>query len=213
MKLQELSAVTGVTVASIKYYLREGVLHPGAKKNATTAVYDDTHRARLDLIQALRQIVGAPVGEIRRLTALIDTPAPAIDIMSAAQALGAGAQPPGEEPPDAARELVGELMSQQGWPDRPSAARRAVESLVAEMAGDGYLPSAAYLGELTRIIDELSALDLQATDVPTAKGQPGDLDRLALRVAVGTWRHSRLLVAMLQLGHTSHSLRQLRPGD
>jgi DNA-binding transcriptional MerR regulator len=65
VKLQALSAATGVTVPSIKYYLREGLVHPGVKKNATTAVYDDTHRARLDLIQALRQIVGTPVGEIR----------------------------------------------------------------------------------------------------------------------------------------------------
>lgn len=76
MNLQALSAATGVTVPSIKYCLREGLLHPGVKKNATTAVYDDTHRARLDLIQALRQIVGTPVGEIRRLTTLIDAPRP-----------------------------------------------------------------------------------------------------------------------------------------
>ena len=212
MKLQALSAATGVTVPSIKYYLREGLLHPGVKKNATTAVYDDTHRARLDLIQALRQIVGTPVGEIRRLTTLIDAPAPVIDIMSAAQALGAAAVFPGDddEPGQPAQELVAHLLRDRGWPDRASAARRGVEKLLTEMAAEGYLPAVDYLEDLTRIIDELSAL-LGTTVPPSAGDGPGDLDRLAMRVAVGTYRHSRLLVALLQLGHASHSIRRYDP--
>lgn len=142
MNLQALSAATGVTVPSIKYYLREGLLHPGVKKNATTAVYDDTYRARLDLIQALRQIVGTPVGEIRRLTTLIDAPAPVIYIMSAAQALGAAAVFPGDddEPGQPAQELVAHLLRDRGWPDRASAARRGVEKLLTEMAAGATCP-------------------------------------------------------------------------
>lgn len=213
MNLQALSAATGVTVPSIKYCLREGLLHPGVKKNATTAVYDDTHRARLDLIQALRQIVGTPVGEIRRLTTLIDAPVPVIDIMSAAQALGAAAVFPGDddETGQPAQELVAHLLRDRGWPDRASAARRGVEKLLTEMAAEGYLPAVDYLEDLTRIIDELSALDLGTTVPPGAGDGPGDLDRLAMRVAVGTYRHSRLLVALLQLGHASHSIRRYDP--
>lgn len=75
----------------------------------------------------------------------------------------------------------------------------------------GYLPAVDYLEDLTRIIDELSALDLGTTVPPGAGDGPGDLDRLAMRVAVGTYRHSRLLVALLQLGHASHSIRRYDP--
>lgn len=168
MKLSELSATTGVSTASIKFYLREGLLHPGHKKNATTAVYDESHCARLDL-------------------------------MSTAQALGAGALIPDGDAQvgESERALVRHLLDTRAWPDRDSEARRGVEKLLAQMAEDNYLPSTDYLEQLTRIIDELSALDLTVTVTPDAGDGPGALDSLALRVAVGTYRHSRLLVALL----------------
>lgn len=54
MKLGELAAATDTSTATIKYYIREGLLPPGAKKNQTTSVYGPAHRERLELISALR---------------------------------------------------------------------------------------------------------------------------------------------------------------
>ncbi len=42
MKLQELAARSETPVTTIKYYLRERLLDPGVKRNATTASYDQT---------------------------------------------------------------------------------------------------------------------------------------------------------------------------
>lgn len=43
MRLAELSERSGVSTATIKYYLREGLLAPGRQINATTAEYDEEH--------------------------------------------------------------------------------------------------------------------------------------------------------------------------
>ena len=45
MQISGLSARTGVSIASLKYYLREGLLMPGAPTSATRAEYDEGHVA------------------------------------------------------------------------------------------------------------------------------------------------------------------------
>ena len=53
MRISELSARTGVTVATIKYYLREGLLPEGVRSSPTQATYDESHVERLRVIRAL----------------------------------------------------------------------------------------------------------------------------------------------------------------
>jgi DNA-binding transcriptional MerR regulator len=67
MKVSELSRVTGVSVPTIKYYLREGLLPGGAPTGPNQARYDESHVRRLALIRALREIGGlsiATIGEV-----------------------------------------------------------------------------------------------------------------------------------------------------
>src|SRR6478752_3439492 len=49
MQLKELSERTGVSPASIKFYLREGLLPAGRPVHATRAEYSDQHVSRLEL--------------------------------------------------------------------------------------------------------------------------------------------------------------------
>ncbi len=53
MRISELAARTGVPLATVKYYLREGLLMPGHATSATQAQYDDSHVRRLGLVRAL----------------------------------------------------------------------------------------------------------------------------------------------------------------
>ena len=46
MRISQLSAQTGIPVATIKFYLRENLLHDGARTSATQAQYDESHVAR-----------------------------------------------------------------------------------------------------------------------------------------------------------------------
>ncbi len=65
MRMSGLSAATGVPVATIKYYLREGLLHQGERTGATQALYDESHVARLRLIRALLTVGGLTVAAVR----------------------------------------------------------------------------------------------------------------------------------------------------
>ena len=49
MRISELAAVTGVTIPTIKFYLREGLLPSGVARAANQADYDETHVRRLRL--------------------------------------------------------------------------------------------------------------------------------------------------------------------
>ena len=55
MLLNELAEASGVSVASIKYYRREGILPPGERITTTRADYGQRHLERLRLVGVLRE--------------------------------------------------------------------------------------------------------------------------------------------------------------
>jgi DNA-binding transcriptional MerR regulator len=74
MKMTELSRRSGTSIASVKYYLREGLLPPGAATGRTQAEYGEGHLRRLRLIRALLDIGGLSVAAARDVFAAIDNP-------------------------------------------------------------------------------------------------------------------------------------------
>jgi DNA-binding transcriptional MerR regulator len=58
MWMAELAARSGLSVATIKFYLREGLLPPGEATGATRSRYDESHVRRLRLIRALTEVAG-----------------------------------------------------------------------------------------------------------------------------------------------------------
>jgi DNA-binding transcriptional MerR regulator len=73
MRVSELVERSGVPLATIKYYLREGVLMPGEPTSATQSRYGEQHLRRLALIKALAG-AGLPIHKIRAVAALVDEP-------------------------------------------------------------------------------------------------------------------------------------------
>ena len=69
MKISELSERSGVTIASIKYYIREGLIPAGDATAPNQAHYGDRHLADLALIRALRDRARLPIAAIRRVMA------------------------------------------------------------------------------------------------------------------------------------------------
>jgi len=74
MRISELSSQTGVPVATIKFYLRENLLQPGARTAATQAQYDDSHVVRLRLIRALLGPGGLSVAAAHRVIRAVEEP-------------------------------------------------------------------------------------------------------------------------------------------
>ncbi len=74
MRISELSERAGVPVATVKYYLREGLLGPGEVLNARESSYGEGHLSRLRLIRGLVHVLGASISQVRQVLAIIDTP-------------------------------------------------------------------------------------------------------------------------------------------
>ncbi len=72
MKVAELSATSGATVATLKYYLREGLLHPGHATAVNQAEYDDTHVRRVRLIRALQELGKLGLADVALVLAAVD---------------------------------------------------------------------------------------------------------------------------------------------
>ncbi|MGP9693368.1 MerR family transcriptional regulator [Brachybacterium sp. AOP25-B2-12] len=74
MRISDLSRAADVPVATIKYYLREGLLPAGRHLSRTQSDYDGTHVERLRLIRALAEVGGLGIARIGRILEAIDTP-------------------------------------------------------------------------------------------------------------------------------------------
>jgi DNA-binding transcriptional MerR regulator len=74
MRISELSRVSDVPVATIKFYLREGLLPAGARTSPNQAQYDDAHLQRLRLIRALIGVGGLSLAAARDVLRQIDEP-------------------------------------------------------------------------------------------------------------------------------------------
>jgi DNA-binding transcriptional MerR regulator len=201
MRLQELSDVTGMPIASIKYYVREGIIPAGRLVTATRADYDDGHARRIRTIQTLRSVNGFSVEQIRAIVQLIDGNASRVEIMKALQreVQGLGDPVPGRtEEGDAVVRL-------RGWPDVPTAARGALDDHLEEMARLGVpLPDEA-LEVYARAVDLIAHVD-----VGDAASAP-DLDTLVTKAAAGMHMHSQLVLRLLALAQASRSIALYGP--
>ncbi len=74
MRISALSSAAGVPVATIKFYLREGLLAPGTATAQTQARYDDSHVERLRLIRALVEAAGLSLTQVRDVVDHLDHP-------------------------------------------------------------------------------------------------------------------------------------------
>ena len=74
MRMSELSIVAGMPVATIKYYLREGLVPAGTSITATSSSYDGGHVERLQLIRALVDCAGLSIAQVRRVAQTLDNP-------------------------------------------------------------------------------------------------------------------------------------------
>jgi DNA-binding transcriptional MerR regulator len=74
LSISELADLSGCSVATIKYYLREGLLHPGVKVNARRTAFDETHLARLRLVRGLIHVVGVTIEQAGTILGLVADP-------------------------------------------------------------------------------------------------------------------------------------------
>ncbi|MGX5187337.1 MerR family transcriptional regulator [Streptomyces avermitilis] len=164
MRMSELSRRSGVSVTTIKYYLREGLLPAGRRLSATQAEYDDDHLRRLRLIRALTGVRGLPVSAARDvLGALAEHAGDTHSLLGLTLGSIRLAEEPADDSPESAE--VDALIEELGWDVHKSAPARAalaetltsLRTLGAPLDRRALLPY-AHLAERTAVLD-LDQLD------------------------------------------------------
>ncbi|MCB5274533.1 hypothetical protein BJG92_02069 [Arthrobacter sp. SO5] len=199
MRISQLAAATGVPVATIKYYLREKLLHDGELTSATQARYDDSHVRRLKLIRALVGTAGLSVAATRELLqGLANPPESGHDLLGVAHR--AVTRPAGDDVDVAPAQ---DLLRRWGWDDQ--ACDRDSQAALAE-ALDG-LSSAGL--ELPPALLDRYAEAMRAVAEADIGSVPTDSAEAAMRfVVLGTVLVEPVLLAMRRLAQQNVSFER-----
>ena len=115
VRISELAELSGLPVATIKFYLREGLLPAGTPISRTQAEYSDSHLERLRLIRALRDIADLPVATVGTVLAAVDdNELPLLDLLGVTQMAVAGFKGSASATEDGL-ELAGQLLAGLDW--------------------------------------------------------------------------------------------------
>ncbi|MDJ0378858.1 MerR family transcriptional regulator [Cryobacterium sp. PH31-L1] len=171
--MAELSAVSGLSVATVKFYLRENLLAAGERTAPNQAHYGLEHVTRLRLIRSLIEVGGLTIADARVVLAAIDSDLPLQDTFAIAQrSVSEHIDPAGIDP--SALDRVDAVLD--GWlvsADNPGrlAAARVVQSLdeVGHTDACGWLGRYAHAAQLVAEadIDEIAALSDRAAQAQT----------------------------------------------
>ncbi|HSZ41749.1 MAG TPA: MerR family transcriptional regulator [Trebonia sp.] len=214
MLMAELSRRSGVPVATIKYYLREGLLPPGVPTAATRADYDDAHLRRLRLIRALIETGGVPIATIQQILSVVDDTSVGLhDMLGVVQySLGPHLMPPADADPqwNAAMDEVDDLIGDLGWAVHEEAPARALlAGTLAALNRSGAAPLGAGLHAYAEALSALAADEVASIEVAAANAGAG-ADRVALSEAavVGIVLFERALIALRRLAQEDASARR-----
>jgi len=184
MRIGELSRRSGVPVPTIKYYLREGLLEPGATTAPNQADYGEVHLHRLRLVRALIDVGGVSVAAARDVIAALDAPdlAPH-DLLGVAHHAVTPTRHPdrGTEQWQAARAEAARVAAARGWLVEPQAL--ALDLLADVLAALTALDATDIVASLDHYADAAERLAEVEVDAVVARRDP---TRMVELVIVGT---------------------------
>ncbi|WP_265547467.1 MerR family transcriptional regulator [Streptomyces drozdowiczii] len=200
----ELCRRSGVPVATIKFYIRQGLLPAGRLTSPTRASYDSTHEHRLRLVRALLDVGRLSLAAIGDVLRAVDDPdrSPADVLRTATDRL----TPPREAAPgpelDEARAEVARLLRRLGWraePDGPAGEALAGVLVALRAAGHGDL--AVLLDDYAAAAEQVARAELGHLGRPAGRAEPAE------RAAVGAVMGEAMFSTLRALAHADASAR------
>ncbi|GAA4345317.1 MerR family transcriptional regulator [Angustibacter luteus] len=193
MRISALSAASGVSVPTIKYYLREGLLPQGQTTSQTQARYDDDHVARLRLIRALVDVAGLSLAQVRDVvTRLDDPPESWHDVLGIAH--GAAVAGPTGVPITHVADARA-LLADLGWQvDEHTPALAQLQRATEALADAGLDVGPERLAVYARAAHAVAEADLDGLP----RTSPAEAGR---HVVLGTLLYEPLLLALRRLAH------------
>ncbi|MCG3757739.1 MULTISPECIES: MerR family transcriptional regulator [Amycolatopsis] len=206
--MAELSAESGIPVATIKYYLREGLLPAGERTSPNQARYGEEHVRRLKLIRALVEVGGLSVATVREVVAAVDSDRAAYNVLGVMQrALTGSAVEVSDEDREWAMELLSSLARKHGWkfgPENPVA--DVLVGTVCTIRALGHQPLLDQIGRYAEIADRIAEADLDTLEAGVS------MDRMVEAAVVGTVLGDRLFEGFRRLAQAAETGRRYSEG-
>jgi DNA-binding transcriptional MerR regulator len=202
MRISELARDTGVSVPTLKYYIREGLLPSGAATAPKRADYGADHVRRLRLIRTLREIGGLDIGRIKRIIAAIeDESLSRHQVFGVVERARAGDVPePASPEATASRVEVDRFIEELGWRVRPDAAgRRELADALTALRGLGREHGAEVFRPYAEAADRMAAREVGSIAEAEPHGTAVE------RMVVGTVVFGAVFAALRRLAHEHHS--------
>ncbi len=195
MRVSELSRESGVSVASIKYYVREGLLPAGEATAVNQADYGEAHLRRLSLIRALIDIGGLSVATAKEILQAVDTPdVPLAAVFGRAQRAVSQADLYERTGSEAARRRVDALIGDKGWlVSSKNPGRTAAANVIDAFLDSGH-------GSLLDLFEDYAdaALAVAEADLSAVQRQ-SDVSAMADTVVAGTVLGDALFAALRRI--------------
>lgn len=218
MRIGELGERSGVSIPTIKYYVREGLVPPGLRTKANQVDYGEAHLRRLRLVRALLEVGELSVATAKQVIAVLDDPEESAlrSMGKAAYALGGGfpaTAPRGEDHAGgagvpnagtASATRVDDLLDRHGWtvgPNNPARAQLASAFAVAEALGMGDA-----LDQIDRYAE--AAYSVAEVDIEIALS-PATLDESTERMLVWTVVGDRAITALRRLAQEAVAVKRM----
>lgn len=203
MRISELAERSGASVATVKYYLREELLHPGTAVSARETAFDDTHLARVRLIRGLVHVLGASINQVREVLDIISEPSQTVvqAMGRATSALPAAGQPRGADVAEGGADVATGLLDRLGMeyePDSPAVQQLDVALRLAERVG------------ITVDDDQVRAYGDAARAIAAADFARipwGDPEGALQFAVLGTALYEPVLLALRRIAHYEQGIR------
>ena len=212
MRISDLSRSSGVSIPTIKFYLRERLLEPGRRTAANQATYAEDHLRRLRLIRVLQDVGGLSLAGVRDvLAALRDSGAPLHEALAAAHT-ALRHDPPSRDPGLAdARAETDAWLAARGWDLGPhSSGRDDLAGALLALRQLGWPVGPDVFERYAHHADALAEAEIAYV------ARAEDREAAVETTVIGTVVFERALVALRRLAQEHHSRRQLgakRPAE
>jgi DNA-binding transcriptional MerR regulator len=204
MRMAELSAESGVPVATIKYYLREGLVPAGELTSPNQAQYQAKHLQRLKLVRALLDVGGLSIVDVREVVRAIDERASTHDLLGVAQhGLIVRKNEVDEESRAWAMGLIEEVAKQRQWEIQPDDMySKSLVSLLCTFRDLGHSDLLGIFPHYAEIADAIAQVDLEAIgDLPTP-------EQMVESAVVGTVLGDAVFIALRRIAQ-QHASRKM----
>jgi len=205
MRMSELSATTDTPVPTLKFYVREHLLHAGERTSPNQSQYDETHVERVRLVRALLEVGGLSVAQAATVVRALDDEAkPLSSVFGIAQrAVTVPARLETETAGEGAARIAA-LCESRGWqvyPNNPGLALAArVIDTYAELGVDVITESV--LAPYAEAADLVAAADLAAVAAAPSEAE------MTTVVVVGTVLGDALFAGLRRIAQEAESFRR-----